>query len=121
MTRPDETARLATRLRRLETQIRAFREMHVRELREAAERLAAIEKLQADELQLIVDELADILRDAEDAAAREGTHASVGGTPEATRAPDPAAASPKRAKWLAEREKRAHLSRRDLLRGRDDR
>ena len=71
---------LSARLRRVEQQIRAFRELH------------------ASELQLILDELTDI--------AAQGDPA------------DPAAASPKRAKWLAEQErKQAPRSRRDLLFG----
>ena len=79
----DESLRqqLATRVARLEQQIRAFKELH------------------ATELGLILDELASLPA-------------------------DPAAASPKRAKWLAEEarkeeERRAPLSRREFLRGRD--
>lgn len=124
MTRDDDAARagLATRVRRLEVQIKAFREMHVREVGEVADRLAAIAKLQAEELQLILDELADIVSAADAVAASPTAAASVDVTPGATSVTtDPAEASPKRAKWLAEQERRAHLSRRDLLRGRDDR
>lgn len=95
----DESLRqqLATRVARLEQQIRAFKELH------------------ATELGLILDELASLRADlaamappAEDAPTLE----------------DPAAASPKRAKWLAEEarreeERNAPRSRRELLRGRE--
>lgn len=95
------------RLRRLDRQIRAFRDLHVHEVNEAAERLTAIAKLQADELQLILDELADLAADVA-AAAPEGRDADPSPA-------DPAAGSPKRARWLAEQERRAHPSRRELL------
>lgn len=103
--------RLRTQLRRLEQQIRAFRDLHTREIADFASKLDAIGKLQADELQLILDQLADILADL---------------TPSEAKSPDPptsdpAAASPKRAKWLAEQERKGTpLSRRELLRGRGD-
>jgi hypothetical protein len=87
--------RLTERLRRVEQQIRAFKELH------------------ANELQLILDELTDIASEV----AAQATEPAVTTTDTAT---DPAAASPKRAKWLAEQErKRQPLSRRELLRGRD--
>jgi hypothetical protein len=114
------TEDVAARLRRLGVQIRAFREMHVREVGEVAERLATIAKLQADELQLILDELADIRSATEDIAAAGQAAASVDDAPPASSdSSDPAAGSPKRARWLAEQERRAHRSRRELLRGRD--
>jgi len=87
---------LAARLRRVEQQVRAFKQLH------------------ESELQLILDELTDIAKqvDAENAAARSSA-ASAPVDPA-----DPAASSPKRAKWLAEREsKSAPRSRRDLLFG----
>jgi len=91
----DESLRqqLATRVARLEQQIRAFKELH------------------ATELGLILDELASLRADL----------AAMAPPPAAA---DPAAASPKRAKWLAEEarkedERRAPLSRREFLRGRD--
>jgi hypothetical protein len=89
---------LATRLRRLEQQIRAFKELH------------------ATELGLILDELTDIAAQVE-AEKRD----AVGPAPAVDPA-DPAAASPKRAKWLAEQERKAApKSRRELLfRGRED-
>ena len=83
---------LSARLRRVEQQIRAFRELH------------------QSELQIILDELTDIARqvDAEKAAASAPTV-------DATEA-DPAAGSPKRAKWLVEQERKAApKSRRELL------
>lgn len=106
---------LASRLARLEQQIRAFRDLHTQELSESAERLAAIAKLQADELQLVLDELAQVVADAEALVASAGTTAasSEGAAPGG--GGDPAAASPKRAKWLAEQERASRLSRRDLL------
>lgn len=89
---------LATRLRRLEQQIRAFKELH------------------ASELQLILDELTDIAAQVEAETAAASVPAS------AVDPADPAAASPKRAKWLAEQERKAApKSRRELLfRGRDE-
>lgn len=90
---------LAARLRRVEQQVRAFKQLH------------------ESELQLILDELTDIAQqvDAANAAARAS----------ATAAPvdpaDPAASSPKRAKWLAEQERKsAPRSRRELLFGEGD-
>lgn len=89
---------LATRLRRLQQQIRAFKELH------------------ATELQLILDELTDI------AAQVEAEKADTSAPATAVDPADPAAASPKRAKWLAEQERKAApKSRRELLfRGRDE-
>jgi len=87
--------RLLERLRRLEQQIRAFKELH------------------ANELQLILDELSDI---ASEVASTEEPTAQ-----QAESAADPAATSPKRAKWLAEQERKTRpMSRRELLRGRDE-
>jgi hypothetical protein len=105
----DESLRqqLATRVARLEQQIRAFKELH------------------ATELGLILDELAKLRAELTAMApmpdAPDRAHTSEGHA-EATA--DPAAGSPKRAKWLAEearkeQERNAPLSRRDLLRGRE--
>jgi hypothetical protein len=103
----DESLRqqLTTRVARLEQQIRAFKELH------------------ATELGLILDELAKLRADL---AALAPQPASTDDTPatSATTMTDPAAASPKRAKWLAEEarkeeQKRAPLSRREFLRGRE--
>jgi hypothetical protein len=101
--------RLSLRLRRLDQQIRAFKELHVAELRDLAQKHEAIATLHADELQLILDQVADIASEVEASKA-----------PAETVAPsqDPAASSPKRAKWLAEQARPAQpVSRRELLRG----
>jgi hypothetical protein len=90
------TQDVTARLRRVEQQIRAFKELH------------------QTELQLILDELGDIVRqvDEESAATRRAA------PPVTTDPADPAAASPKRAKWLAEQERKAApKSRRELLFG----
>ncbi|HZP96853.1 MAG TPA: hypothetical protein VFC31_11015 [Candidatus Limnocylindria bacterium] len=88
---------LETRVARLEQQIRAFKELH------------------ATELGLILDELASLRADL---AAMAPPPAAEPSAPQG----DPAASSPKRAAWLAEQERkeqerRAPLTRRDLLRG----
>ena len=90
------TQDLSARLRRVEQQIRAFKQLH------------------QSELQLILDELSDIAKQVEAQSAAQGTPAATAPTDAA----DPAAASPKRAKWLAEQEKKtAPRSRRELLFG----
>jgi hypothetical protein len=89
--------RFVGRLARLEQQIRAFKELH------------------ANELQLILDELADIKAEL---VASSGLAAEP---PAATPSADPAAGSAKRARWVAEQERKARpLSRRELLRGREE-
>jgi hypothetical protein len=89
------TQDVAARLRRVEQQIRAFKELH------------------QSELQIILDELGDIARQVEAEAAAESTPNASPVDPA-----DPAASSPKRAKWLAEQEeKAAPKSRRELLFG----
>jgi hypothetical protein len=107
---------LLRRLRRLEQQIRSFRDLHVSEVSEIARKLTAISQLQADELQLILDELDVIVGEAGTAAAAPEVSTSA---PVAD-PQDPAAASPKRAKWLAEQEPRSPVSRRELLLGRGE-
>jgi len=90
---------LSARLRRVEQQVRVFKELH------------------QSELQIILDELTDIAKqvEAERAAAASPTHA-IDVDPA-----DPAASSPKRAKWLAEQaNKAAPKSRRELLFGERD-
>jgi hypothetical protein len=90
------TQDVSARLRRVEQQIRAFKELH------------------QSELQLILDELGDIVKQVDDEAAVERAEAPVPTSDPS----DPAAASPKRAKWLAEQErKQAPRSRRELLFG----
>jgi hypothetical protein len=100
--------RIAERVRRIEQQIRTLRDLHASEQREMAEKIGTIARIHAEEMELILAELADVAADldAEPAAAPVD-------------AADPAAASPKRAKWLADQERRAHRSRRELLRGRE--
>jgi uncharacterized coiled-coil protein SlyX len=119
--------RLSARLQRLEQQIRAFKELHVAEVTDLAQRLHMIAQLHADELQLILDEVADI--EGELAAARSEAESRPGSGEAATSQTalaspvDPAASSPKRAKWLAEEERRARpapVSRRELLLGRGE-
>src|SRR5207302_8415670 len=91
------TERLIERLRRVEQQIRAFKELH------------------ASELQLILDELTDITNEVVSESQPEATEAP------AESAVDPAAGSPKRAKGLADQARKSRpLSRRELLRGRDE-
>lgn len=127
--------RLAERLARLEQQIRSFRELHVTEVADLAKKLGTLVELHADELQLVLDELADIAREVAARRATEGrpesgaagSAAAPPGGPAAGSAAappgDPAAGSPKRAAWLAEEEPRARpvpVSRRELLFGRED-
>ena len=90
---------LSARLRRVEQQVRVFKELH------------------QSELQIILDELTDIAKqvDAERAAAAPSAQTSE------VDPDDPAASSPKRAKWLAEQaNKAAPKSRRELLFGERD-
>lgn len=109
MTEGPSLDRLSTRLRRLDQQIRAFRDLHVAELRDLAAKYEVIAKLQADELELILDQVTDIVSEIE-ASPRPAEPAGP--------AADPAAGSPKRARWLAEQERPAPpVSRRDLLIG----
>jgi hypothetical protein len=97
---------LSARLRRVEQQVRAFKELH------------------QGELQMILDELTDIARqvDAEKSAGSAAENAAeiTPASPVDATDADPAASSPKRAKWLAEQEKKAApKSRRELLFGGD--
>lgn len=92
------TQDLSARLRRVEQQIRAFRELH------------------SSELQLILDELTDISNQAEAEKAAESAPSGPAADKAHIDPADPAASSPKRAKWLAEQERKAApKSRRDLL------
>jgi hypothetical protein len=114
-----------TRLARVIQQLKAFDTLHADELHAMAEelRLAGFSELatklrtytevQRDEAHIVMDELVDIHREMTviDSDARRGS-------PQ-----DPAAGSPRRAKWLAEQaaaaqrleELKQPLSRRDLL------
>ena len=94
------TQDLSARLHRVEQQLRAFSKLH------------------SSELQLILDELTDISKQLEE----ERAAASASPDPTAPAEPsDPAASSPKRAKWLAEQERKAAPnSRRELLFGERD-
>jgi hypothetical protein len=93
----DRVARLESRLERVEQQIRSFIKLH------------------SDELELMLDELTDIRREL-------GTLRANDPAPETAVDPaDPAANSPKRAKWLAEQARAsAPKSRRELLLGKKD-
>jgi hypothetical protein len=97
------TQDLSARLHRVEQQIRAFSKLH------------------ASELQLILDELTDISKQLEDEKA--AASAASGPAADTTKVDptDPSASSPKRAKWLAEQERKAApKSRRELLFGERD-
>lgn len=92
-----ERQRLESRLKRVEQQVRAFKELY------------------AGELQIVLDELTSIREEIASLAPPN--------TPAPTPS-DPAANSPRRAAWLAEQQRKAEqqnapLSRRELLRGRD--
>jgi hypothetical protein len=89
---------LSARLRRVEQQVRVFKELH------------------QSELQIILDELTDIAKQV------EAEKAATDQAPAPTIDPaDPAASSPKRARWLAEQaNKAAPKSRRELLFGERD-
>ena len=94
------TEDLSARLRRVEQQIRVFKELH------------------SSELQLILEELSDIARQAENEKAAASAPIAHAEPADASASVDPAANSPKRAKWLAEQEKKsAPKSRRELLFG----
>jgi hypothetical protein len=115
-----------TKLGRVIQQLRSFGDLHANELEmmavdldaagasEVAARLRAYRDVQRDEASMVVDELVDIQSDMINASQTP---------PPNERAPaagDPAASSPKRAKWLAEQEAEAErlrqpISRRDLF------
>lgn len=92
------TQDLSARLHRVEQQIRAFSKLH------------------ASELQLILDELTDISKQLEQEKAAESAASGPPADTAKVDPSDPAASSPKRAKWLAEQERKAApKSRRELL------
>ena len=90
---------LSARLRRVEQQVRVFKDLH------------------QSELQIILEELTDIAKQVEAERAAAASPAQ----PTDVDPDDPAASSPKRAKWLAEQaNKAAPKSRRELLFGERD-
>ena len=116
-----------TRLGRVVQQLRSFGDLHANELEmlaaaldaagagDLAQRLRAYRDVQRDEATMVVDELVDIQSDMAEAAQPPAPVELPAGA-----ASDPAANSPKRAKWLAEQAAeeerlRQPLSRRDLF------
>jgi hypothetical protein len=115
-----------TRLDRVVQQLRSFADMHASELEalaaeiqgaaaESSERARTVARLQADEAQLVIDELTDIRNDlsASESAPDQADPVVLG---------DPAVDSPKRARWIAEQaardeQLRRPRSRRQLLGG----
>jgi hypothetical protein len=101
----------ATRVGRVIQQLRSFGELHANELESMAveletagathlaARLRVYRDVQRDEAAMIVDELVDIRSDLVEAAYVPET---LPLTPDSGSPGDPAANSPKRAKWLAE-------------------
>jgi hypothetical protein len=128
-----------TRLGRVTQQLRSFLTLHGNELDslageieaggqvELATRLRTLRSIQADETQLVIDEVVDIAEEsmrAESELAEQAQLATATAEPASsesamTPSADPAANSPKRARWVAEeaakREVRP-LSRRAMLR-----
>ena len=119
-----------TKLGRVIQQLRSFGDLHANELEtmavdldaagasEVAARLRAYRDVQRDEASMVVEELVDIQSDMINASQ---TPAPADPAPAAASVPgDPAANSPKRAKWLAEQEAEAErlrqpVSRRELF------
>jgi hypothetical protein len=112
-----------TRLGRVIHQVRSFGDLHAAELEavaleldaagapDAATRLRIYRDVQRDEAQMVVDELVDIQADV--AASAPPPEVAEPGS-------DPAANSPRRARWLAEQTAEAErlkapMSRRDLF------
>ena len=106
-----------TRLGRVVQQLRSFGDLHANELEgmaldldsaganDLAARLRAYRDVQRDEANMVIDELVDIQNDM--AAAAQPTLPTVpeGPLPAAVvNSRDPAANSPRRAKWLAEQD-----------------
>ena len=116
----------ATRLGRIQQQLVSFARLHRAEiegvlpqlqaagLTELAARLTTYQELHAGELDMVIDELADL---AADFAAPQPTVQGTPGLPEPTTT-DPAENSPRRAAWLTEQANRSGakpLTRRDFL------
>jgi hypothetical protein len=119
------TERSVNRLARVLQQLHSLGELHAAELAsladeleqagqpQLAERVRTFARMQRSENQLVQDELRDI---------RAELAASLPPAADAPDAADPAAHSPRRARWLAEQQAQAEappqpLSRRDLLSG----
>jgi hypothetical protein len=110
-----------TRLGRVIQQLRSFADLHANELlrladeiesSDVADRLRALRDIQRDEADMVVQELLDLQDDLVSGTAAPAAATPAGG--------DPAANSPRRAKWLAEQEAEAErlrdpISRRELF------
>ena len=116
-----------TKLGRVIQQLRSFGDLHANELEDMAvqldaggasdlaARLRAYRDVQRDEASMVVSELVDVQSDMINAAQASATEPQPAGVPG-----DPAANSPRRAKWLAEQDAEAErlrqpVSRRDLF------
>lgn len=110
-----------TRLGRIIQQLRSFADLHANELSgiaseiqasDIADRLRALRDIQRNEAVMLVQELVDLQDDLVSGTSLETVPVAPGG--------DPAANSPRRAKWLAEQEAEAErlrdpISRRELF------
>jgi hypothetical protein len=120
------------RLGRVLQQLRSLGTLHTGELASTADELEAagqtelaaklrvFRDLQARELGLILDELADLRTEMETAARSGAVQSTATPAPQPDRPPSASAAaadSPKRARWLAEQARRAErpVSRRDFF------
>lgn len=122
-----------TRLARVQQQLHSFAELHQAELEglarelegadlgELVSRLAAYQELHRHEAAMVVEELADLAQDVEALARGLETSKGPSKAEEARSSQpqvDPAASSPRRARWLAEQAERAKprpVSRRGFL------
>ena len=120
------TERSVNRLGRVLQQLHSLGELHAAELAgvadeleqagqpQLAERVRAFAKMQRSESQLVQDELRDIRSELAEGVPADAVASEAG---------DPAASSPRRARWLAEQQAQAQapppqpLSRRELLSG----
>lgn len=119
-----------TRLERVGQQLRSFAELHANELEtvasdlelagavELAARLRTYGKLHADEAAMVLEELADVREALRASSPKDGDRGEPEGDTEGDTVVDPAANSPKRARWLAEEARPpAPVSRRTFLTG----
>lgn len=121
-----------TRLDRVLQQLRSFQRLQADELTQLATRveageledvaahLTAYREIHSQEQDLVIDEIADIRAEL---AQENQVSASAPASPTADEViEDPAAHSPKRARWLAEQERQRNqpVSRRDLFTNRRD-